>query len=91
MLDFDAVIIAGQAKSHCVAWTIDDLLTEILARDSEFAKQVYLLEDCTSPVVVPGVVDFTEPADAAFNRFATAGMNVVKSTQSIDTWPGFYT
>ncbi len=23
---FDAVIVAGQAKSHCVAWTIDDLL-----------------------------------------------------------------
>ena len=88
LLDFDAVIIAGQAKSHCVAWTIDDLLTEIVARDSMLARKVYLLEDCTSPVVVPGVVDFTEAADAAFLRFAQAGMNVVKSTQSIDSWPG---
>ena len=26
LLEFDAVIVAGQAKSHCVAWTIDDLL-----------------------------------------------------------------
>lgn len=86
LLEFDAVIIAGQAKSHCVAWTIDDLLTEIVARDSELARKVYLLEDCTSPVVVPGVVDFTEQADAAFLRFAQAGMNVVKSTQSIDSW-----
>ncbi|MCC3406813.1 MAG: isochorismatase [Microcoleus sp. PH2017_10_PVI_O_A] len=86
LLDFDAVIIAGQAKSHCVAWTIDDLLTEIVARDSMLARKVYLLEDCTSPVVVPGVVDFTEQADAAFLRFAQAGMNVVKSTQSIDSW-----
>ncbi|MEG4800047.1 isochorismatase [Microcoleus sp. ARI1-B5] len=86
LLDFDAVIIAGQAKSHCVAWTIDDLLTEILARDPKLARKVYLLEDCTSPVVVPGVVDFTEQADAAFLRFAQAGMNVVKSTQSIDSW-----
>jgi nicotinamidase-related amidase len=81
LLGFDAIIIAGQAKSHCVAWTIDDLLTEILARDRKLAKKVYLLEDCTSPVVVPGVVDFTEQADAAFQRFAAAGMNVVKSTQ----------
>ncbi|MGB3264601.1 MAG: isochorismatase [Microcoleus sp.] len=81
LLGFDAVIIAGQAKSHCVAWTIDDLLTEILARDVKLAKKVYLLEDCTSPVVVPGVVDFTEAADAAFLRFAEAGMNVVQSTQ----------
>jgi len=83
LLGFDAIIIAGQAKSHCVAWTIDDLLTEILARDRKLAKKVYLLEDCTSPVVVPGVVDFTGQADAAFQRFAAAGMNVVKSTQLI--------
>jgi len=83
LLDFDAVIIAGQAKSHCVAWTIDDLLTEILARDPNLAKKVYLLEDCTSPVVVPGVVDFTEQADAAYQKFAAAGMNIVQSTELI--------
>ncbi len=86
LLEFDAVIIAGQAKSHCVAWTIDDLLTEILAKNPQLAKKVYLLEDCTSPVVVPGVVDFTEQANAAFDRFAAAGMHIVKSTEAIDTW-----
>ena len=86
LLNFDAVIIAGQAKSHCVAWTIDDLLTEIMAQDPNLAKKVYLLEDCTSPVVVPGVIDFTAQADAAFQRFANAGMHIVKSTQPIDTW-----
>jgi nicotinamidase-related amidase len=26
LLTFDAVVVAGQAKSHCLAWTIDDLL-----------------------------------------------------------------
>ena len=83
LLDFDAVIIAGQAKSHCVAWTIDDLLTEILAEDPSLAKKVYLLEDCTSPVVVPGVIDFTEQADAAFQRFAEAGMNLIQSTDLV--------
>ncbi|MFB2922469.1 isochorismatase [Aerosakkonema funiforme] len=86
LLEFDAVIIAGQAKSHCVAWTIDDLLTEIVAQDPNLAKKVYLLEDCTSPVVVPGVIDFTDPAHAAFKRFADAGMHIVKSTQPIETW-----
>ncbi len=84
LLDFDVIIIAGQAKSHCVAWTIDDLLTEIMAIDPNLAKKVYLLEDCTSPVVVPGVIDFTDQANAAFQRFAQAGMNLVKSTQAID-------
>jgi nicotinamidase-related amidase len=88
LLDCDRVIVAGQAKSHCVAWTIDDLLTEVRARDPRLVEKVYLLEDCTSPVVVPGVVDFTDEATAAFQRFADAGMHVVRSTDPIHTWPG---
>ncbi len=89
LLSFDAVVVAGQAKSHCVAWTVDDLLTEIQARDPQLAQKVYLLEDCTSPVVVPGVVDFTEQGDAAYARFAEAGMHVVTSTVPMADWPGF--
>jgi nicotinamidase-related amidase len=88
LLQFDAVIIAGQAKSHCVAWTIDDLLANILIQDKRLVEKVYLLEDCTSPVVVPGVIDYTDQADAAFRRFEEAGMHVVRSTSSIATWPG---
>ncbi len=87
LLDYDIVIIAGQAKSHCVAWTIDDLLNEIKVQDPQLAQKVYLLEDCTSPVVVPGVIDFTDQADQAFSRFAQAGMHLVKSTDPIETWP----
>lgn len=83
LLQFDKVIIAGQAKSHCVAWTIDNLLTEIQQVDATLAQKVYLLEDCTSPVVVPGVVDYTEQADAAFTKFASAGMHIVNSHESI--------
>jgi nicotinamidase-related amidase len=78
---FDRLIIAGQAKSHCVAWTVSDLLEDIALVDLELAKKVYLLEDCTSPVVVPGVVDHTDAADAAYERFAKAGMHIVKSTE----------
>ena len=88
LFDFDAVAIAGQAKSHCVAWTIDDLLGEIQISDKNLAEKVYLLEDCSSPVVIPGVVDYTEEANAAFERFAMAGMHIVRSTDPISTWPG---
>jgi len=88
LLEFDAVIIAGQAKSHCVAWTIDDLLGEMLLVDEKLVEKVYLLEDCTSPVVIPGVVDYTVEADAAFQRFADAGMHVVRSTDPLGSWPG---
>jgi nicotinamidase-related amidase len=88
LLQFDAVVVAGQAKSHCVAWTIDDLLRDIEVRDKKLSQKVYLLEDCTSPVVVPGVIDYTERADAAFRRFGNAGMHVVRSTEPIESWPG---
>jgi nicotinamidase-related amidase len=87
LLTFDAVAVAGQAKSHCVAWTIDDLLRTDSAQVGRLAERMYLLEDCTSPVVVPGVVDYTDEADAAFERFARAGMHVVRSTDPIDRWP----
>jgi nicotinamidase-related amidase len=83
LLEFDAVVIAGQAKSHCVAWTIDDLLTEIQQIDSTLSQKIYLLEDCTSPVVVPGVVDYTEQAEQAFQKFATAGMHIISSQQPL--------
>ena len=80
--EVDRLIIAGQAKSHCVAWTVHDLLDDILLADPQLAKKVYLLEDCTSPVVVPGVVDHTDAADAAYDWFAKSGMHVLKSTDS---------
>jgi nicotinamidase-related amidase len=83
LLDFDTVIIAGQAKSHCVAWTIADLLTEIELLDKNLAKKIYLLEDCTSPVVVPNIIDFSDRADAAFQSFANAGMNLIQSTNKL--------
>ena len=87
LLTFDAVVVAGQAKSHCLAWTIDDLLGDEDVRE-QLAERTYLLEDCTSPVVVPGVVDYTDEADAAFERYAAAGMHVGRSTDPIASWPG---
>jgi nicotinamidase-related amidase len=86
LLSFDAVVIAGQAKSHCVAWTIDDLLEGDDERERALAPRTYLLEDCTSPVVVPGA-DYTDEANAAFRRFADAGMHVVRSTEPMESWP----
>lgn len=86
LLGYDRVIIAGQAKSHCVAWTVSDLLEKIQKTDPELAKKIYLVDDLTSPVVVPGVVDYTESADAVFAIAADAGMHIVKSTAPIEGW-----
>jgi nicotinamidase-related amidase len=86
LLEFDAVVVAGQAKSHCLAWTIDDLLEDEHVRE-RLAERTFLLEDCTSPVVVPGAVDYTDEANAAFERYAAAGMHVIQSTTPIEQWP----
>jgi nicotinamidase-related amidase len=72
-----------------VAWTVADLLSEIGNKDPALASKVYLLEDCTSPVVIPDVIDYTHPAQRAFQRFAAAGMHIVKSTDPMVNWPGF--
>lgn len=81
------VIVAGQAKSHCLAWTISDLLDQILETDPSLAERMYLLEDCTTPIVIPDVVDFSDDARRAFERFSEHGMHVVQSTKPVHTWP----
>jgi nicotinamidase-related amidase len=86
LMSFDAVVVAGQAASHCVAWTLHDLLTAIQARDPELADRIYILEDCMSSVVVPDVVDFTEDAEEALELFEGHGMHRVRSTDPIDVW-----
>ncbi|MDR3625557.1 MAG: cysteine hydrolase family protein [Ignavibacteriaceae bacterium] len=88
LMDYDVIIITGEAKSHCVAWTIDDLLRDFLLNKKHLTQKVYLLEDCTSPVVIPGVIDYTDEADKAFKKFAAAGMHIVHSTDPIESWPG---
>lgn len=80
----DTLVIAGQAKSHCVAWTISDLLDDIYAADKSLVDKIYLLEDCTSAVVVPGA-DFTEAGNGAYEKFANAGMHLIKSTDNFLT------
>ena len=87
LLSFDALIVAGQAKSHCVAWTVNDLLQEILRRDPALTQKIYLLDDCSAAVVVPGA-DFTDAAEKDYARFAAAGMHRVHSTDRISSWPG---
>lgn len=86
LLSYDAVIVAGQAKSHCVNWTVGDILAEIQRRDPDLAGKFYLLEDCASAVVIPGVVDFTDVADDAYARYEAAGMHVVRSSEMVEEW-----
>jgi nicotinamidase-related amidase len=93
LLEYDAVVIAGQAASHCVKSTIEDLLTRI---DPALTRKVYIMRDCMSSVAVPDsarpgqfIFDFTDQAEAALAVFKNAGMHVVESTTPMAEWPDF--
>ncbi|MFC1854230.1 nicotinamidase [candidate division CSSED10-310 bacterium] len=87
LLDYDVVIMAGLASSHCVKESIADFLGEIQLKDPALAKKVYILRDCTAPVVIPGGPDFTDDAERALETFQNAGMHVVSSSEPIESWP----
>lgn len=86
LLHYDHILIAGQAESHCVAWTIEDLLAEMGTLGKTLVKKILLLEDCTSPVVVPGVCDFRKEVQRARTQFEAAGVHLIKSTDDPQSW-----
>lgn len=93
LLAEDAIVVAGQASSHCVKSSVDDLLEAMLARDRRLARKLYVLSDCMSAVAVPDparpgafLADFTPQAEAALARWAVAGVNVVRSTDPVEGW-----
>ena len=95
LLAADTLVIAGQAASHCVKSSIEDLLEAMRARDASLAGRVYVLRDCMSSVAVPDprhpgafLFDFTPQAEAALERVAGAGMHLVSSTDPMESWPG---
>ena len=93
LVDSDYVVIAGEAGSHCVASSTDDLLDEINKKDPKLAEKVYVVTDLMSAVTVPDggggfIMDFTPQMENAFDRWERAGMKLVTSTEAIEDWPG---
>ena len=90
-----ALVVAGQAASHCVLWSMDDLLTRLdrFRAAGQQVPEVYLLSDCTSPVAVPDgqggfLADFTDDAAAAMRRWRDAGVHLVDTATPVADWPG---
>jgi nicotinamidase-related amidase len=72
--------IMGEAASHCLPASSDDIFTDLIARDPKLLRNVAVLKDCTTPVVVPGVVDFTDQVERTFQRYQDMGVQVFEST-----------
>ncbi len=88
LLDADRLFIAGQAASHCVKWSIDDLIEEARAIDAKLLKKITVLTDCMSAVTVPDgdggfVVDFTTQVAEALASYEEAGIQLATSTEGL--------
>ena len=77
----DVVVIAGEAESHCVLETVEDLV-EDFSSQPEALQKIYFLRDCTSPVLHPDV-DFHAIAQARFADFEQQGVNFIDSTDKL--------
>ena len=75
---YDRILIAGEAKSHCVLESIHQIL-EYYETRPEITKKVYILEDCMSSI--PGYEDMTEQTFQTFR--SKYHVNLVKSTDNI--------
>lgn len=90
LMSFDRVYVFGQAKSHCVLATLQDLRQHIERTDRSKMGRVFILEDAMSPVPAPPLeplppsLDFPRVADAALLDFRAAGMRVVRTTDPLD-------
>jgi len=78
--DSDAILIAGEALSHCVKATLTDIADNI---GPEHVRKFVLIEDCSSPVpAVPGGPDFPALGAAFVSDMKARGMQVARSTDS---------
>ncbi|MCK6551691.1 nicotinamidase [Myxococcota bacterium] len=89
LMEYDRVYVFGQAKSHCVLSTLEDVKEHIQRSDPKLADKIWILEDAMSPVPAPPLVplpptlDFPRIADRAIEDYRRAGMHVVKTTDPI--------
>jgi nicotinamidase-related amidase len=86
LLEHDRVYVFGQAKSHCVLSTVNDLMACLEPR---LLSKIWILEDAMSPVTpppldpLPDALNFPRLADRAVDAWRAAGMRVVKTTDEV--------
>jgi nicotinamidase-related amidase len=80
LAEADQILVAGEAETHCVLETVEDLVEEFGDRP-DILEKVLFLQDCTSPVVHPEI-DFHAIAQARFAEFERQGVRFVSSTDS---------
>lgn len=77
----DVIIVAGEAESHCVLESVEDIVEDFGHNPAALGK-IYFLRDCTSPVVHPDI-DFHAIALERFAEFEAQGVNFINSRDPI--------
>ena len=77
----DSIFIAGEAKSHCVLETVEDLVEEFADRPDVLGR-IFVLQDCTSSIRHP-VIDYEAATNARFAQLARRGIHLVDSTDPL--------
>ena len=72
--NYDEVYIAGEAKSHCVAESLND----IIDCAPDLAKKVFILDDCMSAIGTDN-----PRMDSIFEKAKQAGVKIVLSTDDL--------
>jgi hypothetical protein len=79
--DSDIILIAGEALSHCVRSTVQQILDNI--GDSHISK-IHLLMDCSTSIpAIPNVVDFPALTEAWLKDVTKKGL---VRTDSVAFW-----
>ena len=74
----DLILIAGQARSHCVANTVRDIANTFSNQD--YVKKLVLLEDCMSDVGdPPGTTMFSDMGKAFVDEMVGRGMRIERT------------
>lgn len=71
---FDRVFIVGEAQTHCVKFTLNDLNTYA----PDIVKKLIILEDCMSPI---GTFDIN--TDPVYQKAVSLGAKIMKSTEVV--------
>lgn len=78
LMKYDKVYLAGEAKSHCVANSLRQAITEVPA----LADKLIILEDCMSDVAGLPPAFYAE-VDVIYQNAKKAGVTFAKSTSSV--------
>ena len=89
LMEYDRVYVFGQAKSHCVLSTLNDIQAHLQKTDPKLAEKIWILEDAMSPVPapplnpLPAALDFPKIAERGIEQWRNAGMRVVKTSDAV--------